>query len=216
MAEKGEEAAVRDKHSHFFCTSLQQWQAELQSNRLRQTADAIEADYRNVEVAWEYALEQRHWEWLLLAVNGLGTYFDVGGRWLKGITLFQESAQRLQPKPKAIPTTSTAARLLIWLSAWQVNLEFNARGQEVAYPQSVYQHLLQPCFGLLQQPFLFDVDYRAEEAFLRLQMGRVLIHMGEYEVGKTFLTTCLRLYRELEDLLGVADTLRAICYSTSD
>ena len=208
LKECREETAVRDQHSSFFCTALQKWQSGLQSYRLRQTADEVEADYRNVEAAWEYALGQGHWEWLLLAVNGLGVYFYVNGRWLEGIKLLRESSKRLKPNQEAVLTTAEAGRLLIWFSAWRVNLGINAAEGNFDDAKYTFQHMLQLAYDLLQLPLLSGLDCRAEEAYVHLQLGRILKYIdGHWQDGQDHLTHCLRLYRELEYQLGVADAL---------
>ena len=215
LAESGQETAVRVQHSSFFCVALQRWETALNSKRLRATVGEIEADYRNIQIAWEYALDMGNLENLLIAVNGLGDYYDANGRWYEGIRFFEESARRLQPNP-GLPVTAEVARLLVWLSAWQAHLDINARGNNVD-PQNMYQHLLKPGLDLLEQLALSGIDSRAEEAYLRLQLGRILRRIdSQWEEGQAHLATCQHLYKELGNLLGVSDALYESYYYTTD
>ena len=216
LTEGGRETAVRDQHSSFYCRALQQWEAKLNSSQQQTAVAKIEADYRNILVVWEYALDRGHLDQLLIAVNGLGEYFDAKGRWNEGINLFQESIQRLRPNKDVFPVSPEEAQLLIWCSVWALNLDINSRGNNVD-PDDAYRRLLRPSLGLLELDVLFDRDTRAEEAFLRLQLGRMLKRTDDYwEEGNAHLTTCLHLYRELGDLLGEADALYESHFYNSD
>jgi tetratricopeptide (TPR) repeat protein len=215
LQESDQEAEVRDQHSRFFCNALQEWQTGLDSSQMRQTAAEIEADYPNVLVAWEFALVQGHHKRLVSVVNVLGTYFDVNGRWLEGIKLFQESLKLLQTTPGLL-TTEAAVRLGIWLSSWWGYLVFVGRTNFAEF-HFVYQHILPSGLELLEHPLLSGVDSRAEEAFLRLQLAYALvIDAPRIEEGRAHLTIAIRLYQELGNLSGFADALGIIYFYYTD
>lgn len=212
LAELGLETTACDRHSEYFCSALQKWQAALNSNQTRKAAVEMEADYRNITLAWEYALDQGHLGHLIAAVNGLGDYYDVTGRWMTGIAHFQDTARRLKQQKDEAPTIVEAARLLILLHAWLANFEINARQIWTRF-LSVFQDILQPALEILEQPIMSKIDSRAEEAYLRLQLGRVLKQLdGRRAEGKNHLLIGLRLYRELDDEIGVSDTLYELSF----
>ena len=74
LSESEEETAVRQQHSHFYCTALQKWEADLKSPRQQLTLIAMKADYQNALVVWQEALRQGQLEQLINAVNGSRAY----------------------------------------------------------------------------------------------------------------------------------------------
>ena len=208
LAENGErETAVRQQHSHFYCTALQQWETDLKSSRQQTAVAAMEADYQNILAAWNEALTQGYLAQLVNAVNGLGEYYDATGRWVEGVSIMQMGAEKVQAVYGDTPAVATTAQLLVWLWAWRVNLSGTVSGLYTQWEeQSLLLHFLQPGWNLLAQPVLAELDIRAEKAFVQLLFGRILPGL-EIEKRKEHLAASLHLYQLLHDNFHVAENL---------
>lgn len=200
------QAVARGRHSDFYCHALQQWEAGLKSARQPTIRSEIEADYRNIQSAWDYALAQKNLAQLLMAVKGLGRFFEVSGRSLEGMDTFEKSAARLQADNGDIFNTA-AMRLLIWLPAWQVNLLLETHLPLSSFVS--YEQLLQRALAVLEQLKVREIDTRDEEAFIHLQFGALLLQgtPDNLPMVQENLSISQRLYQSLNDLTGIADTL---------
>jgi DNA-binding SARP family transcriptional activator/predicted ATPase len=90
--------ATRERHSAYYCATLQVWEADLTGARCRAALAEIEADLGNVLLAWEWAVKKTDVGRLNRAVDGLGRVgstncrivFAMGKRFLsRRPTLFQ-------------------------------------------------------------------------------------------------------------------------------
>ena len=207
LAEDGEmETAVRQRHSHFYCTALQKWEADLKSPRQQLTLIAMKADYQNALVAWQEALRQGQLEQLLNAVNGLSEFYNMAERWSEGIALLQESAETVQNDFGNPPHTIPATKLLVWLLVWQVELFTQTPDYyNVEPPDWVFNKMESSSF-LLAHPTLVGVDVRAPQAFTHLVWGEIL-HRVDFARSQEHLAASLELYRSLGDKLRLAEVL---------
>jgi len=205
-ADPEKEAASNAAHSAFYCTALGRWDADLKSARKRTAADEIEMDYQNVHVAWTRAVEGANLGHLAMAANGLGEFYLVQGRWSEGEAAFRMAASKLQALHDPTTVTADAARLLARLLAWQVCMNW-------AYYSIYEEHqaeLLRQGLTLLAHPALAEHDTRAEDAFIRQQLGHIMRGAASREQvaqGRGHLEASLRLYRGLGDDVGAADVL---------
>ena len=70
--------AVRDRHSRYYLTWLADLAADLKGRRQVEALREIREELRNVEAAWEWAVERRDWDRLGAAAESLWIfYFDV-------------------------------------------------------------------------------------------------------------------------------------------
>lgn len=208
LSENGqEELTIALKHATYFLKGMKRWEQELQSERWLQAAEQIELDFGNVMKAWDIALRRGNYDIVIDAVSGLGIFFDATGRWLEGAQFLQSSLSAVDTDSPNFPTSPEAARLFIWLSSWQLLLTRVAAGIDHEITRS-YQQYLEPALAMIEHPSLVGIDTRAEEAFVRLELGRVLKYVEErWDEGYEHLQTSRRLYRELGDKLAEADTL---------
>jgi len=208
LSENGqEELTIAKKHAAYYLKEMKRWEQELQSERWLQAAEQIELSFGNVKKAWDFSIKQGIYSIVIDAVSGLGIFFDATGRWLEGAQFLQSSLSALDTTSPKFPTSQEAARLFIWLSSWQLLLTRVAAGIDHEMTRN-YQQYLEPALAMLDHPSLVGSDTRAEEAFVRLELGRVLKYVDErWDEGYEHLQTSRRLYRELGDKLAEADTL---------
>jgi predicted ATPase len=80
-----EEAAVRDRHSAYFCAFLQERTGDWQSARQLDLLYAVTQEADNIRQAWQWALDQGQWARLgTITFVGIPAIWSVlGWRWIK-------------------------------------------------------------------------------------------------------------------------------------
>jgi hypothetical protein len=162
---------LQEQHCRYFCSALQDWAHQLSSSRMIAAVEEIEKERSNLDTAWHYGLENKLWDALLDAVNGFGDFHDASGRWYEGLDLFRKNREDLSARLSE-PLNPEAALLVVWFAAWQVNLDINGRGGLVD-PQEAARDILEPALILLQEAAAHPGSLAAE-AYLRMQLGRIL------------------------------------------
>jgi tetratricopeptide (TPR) repeat protein len=151
----------------------------------------------------------------VLAADGLGVFYSATGRWQEGEATFQRTAEELQVLHGLTPTAAIAARLLVKSVTWQALLTWIPFTH---FYDEHLEHLLRHGLALLAHPALAEQDTRAEEAFIRRQLGRILrwpASRDQVEEGRRHLETSLRLCRTLDDDVGAADALYELSFYAS-
>jgi predicted ATPase len=149
------EASARDRHSAYFCTFLQQREADLKGPRQQAALSEIEVESENVRLAWEWAVAQGQLERLEQAQESLGHFYQWRGRCSEGESVFQQAEQRL-----AKLLSGTQPRLLVRLLTWRSIFSYELGQVELA------NRLLQQSLAALNNPDLADQDTRRERALI--------------------------------------------------
>ena len=100
-----EEARVRDRHSAYYCTFLQQRGAALNSAEQRVVLTEIEVELENIRLAWTWAVEQANLEAIQQALPGLFDFYERRSRFQEGLDLITLAADQL---PEAVPPARSA------------------------------------------------------------------------------------------------------------
>jgi tetratricopeptide (TPR) repeat protein len=201
------EAAVRDRHTAYYCLAMQQWAADLKGARQQAALAEIEADIKNVQLAWEWTAAQGQVAQLDQAMDGLCLFYEWRGRFQEGEAACQSAASMLANEKWTAPvfqaptpsgnTQQLLARLLTWQSSFSRIL-----GRTTLASQCLQQSL-----ALLDSPALEDQDTRPERAFAWQQMGHMAFDRANYEEARRLYAQSLTLYRVLDNQWGTADVL---------
>ena len=70
------EAAIRDKHSEFFCLVLANWESELEGARQGVAQAEMEVDVDNIRTAWMWGVEKAGLGSILNAINALCHFYN--------------------------------------------------------------------------------------------------------------------------------------------
>ena len=87
----GETATTYARHSQHFARLMLQHEAALQQPQQVATIQAIERDFDNIRLAWEWAARNGHLDHLHTMLNGLYLFGFLGSRYRETITLFQDT-----------------------------------------------------------------------------------------------------------------------------
>ena len=177
---EGETAATYLCHSRYFAQLMLQHETALKQPEQLATMRAIERDFENIRLAWEWSTRQQHFENLHAMLNGLYLFGFLRGRYREIVALFQLSLGQ------AVVDAPLRGRLLArrwgYLHWW-----YQAGDQEAL--TSIEQALALACA---------DTD-RFEIAFCHLMVGYVKISMGLYNEALPHLKAAQVLFDELDE-----------------
>ncbi|UCC64798.1 MAG: tetratricopeptide repeat protein, partial [Anaerolineae bacterium] len=193
------EAAVRDRHSAYFCAALQRWEADLKGSRTQEALDEIDADIDNMRAAWEWAARQGQVSQLDQAMDGLCLFYWQRYRPLEGIAACQLAAEVLAQADPTATAPDDSGRVLARGLAWQGFFYAWLGNKGLAEP------LLRQSLDLLDSPALGDCDTRRERAFLLWAMGYAA--MPDREQVRRVWERSASLYRALGDQWWAATVL---------
>ncbi|MEP7188612.1 MAG: tetratricopeptide repeat protein, partial [Roseiflexaceae bacterium] len=90
----GETEATYARYSQFFAQLMLRHEAALQQPQQLETMQAIERDFDNIRLAWEWSATNQHATHLHTMLNGLYLFGFLGTRYRETITLFQDTLDR--------------------------------------------------------------------------------------------------------------------------
>jgi predicted ATPase/DNA-binding SARP family transcriptional activator len=198
LAASGQAAAVRNAHSAYYATALQQWGEGLKGPRQLTALTEMEVDIENARAAWDWAVEQGQIERFSQTVDGLCRFYTWRRRYQEGEAACRTAAEKL------VATASGDGRQ-VWVKilTWQ-----SVFSQALGHTEIAGQ-LLQQSLALLERSELADQDIRQEKAFVLERMG-ALAHDSDLEKARRLYEQCLELFQELGDQWGTANTLRRL------
>ncbi len=202
----GEEIVVRNAHSAYFCEALQKWEPELKGRQPRVTLTQIEADEDNIRIAWRWATEQKKWNQLDHAMNGLGRFYLMNGRRQEGAMVCQQATRKLKETISLAPKASTSTQqVTAKILAYQANLVLFL-GQKDAV-----NRLLQESLTYLPDSAMLNQDSWLVKAHALFIKGlSALMYDADFEIGNTLLEQSLVIYQAQGDQWGEAWVLRSL------
>lgn len=87
----GEMEAAHARHSQFFAQLMLRHEAALQQPHQRETLQAIECDFDNIRLAWEWSTQNKHLAQLHIMIHGLYLFGFLRSRHPEIIALFQQT-----------------------------------------------------------------------------------------------------------------------------
>ena len=114
LEEYGETAATYARHSQYFAQLMLQHETALQQPQQLETMQAIERDFENIRLAWEWSATNQQVTQLHTMLNGLYLFGFLGSRYRETITLFQDT---LDQPAAGRAAARAAARASVGLSA---------------------------------------------------------------------------------------------------
>ncbi len=171
-------------HCHYYCTLLQQREAELKGTGQEKALSDLERDLENIRRAWQWAVIRREIGLIAAALNGLFILFDTRSRFLEGEELFREAALRLAWDAENPVEVITLARL---------------QARQGWFTFHLGQH--KESLRLLQRSltYLHQEGHAAEAAFCLNYWGAVLRHQGRYQEAIEPLQQALQLAQTAND-----------------
>jgi len=213
------EAAVLDRHSHFFCSALQRWEADLKGARQLAILPEMEVEIENLRVAWEREVAQRHLTCLDQTINGLCHFIwrlfrydegeaacrlvvDMSTNEIARSVLTEMSTSATVDASDPSGTSTQTLRVLSKALAWQsFFMQLSGRG-------AATKPLLERSLDLLSDPALAKQETRWERAFLLWVMGHGAI--PDWAEARHLHEQSLTLFQVLGDEWWTSCALRAL------
>ncbi len=213
------EAAVLDRHSRFYCSALQAWEADLKGARQLAILPEMEVEIENLRVAWEREVAQRRLTCLDRTINGLCHFnwrlfrYDEGEAACRLVVemLTNEIARSVLAEmstPATVAasepgeTSTETLRVLSKALAWQ-SFFMQLSGRGVAT-----KPLLERSLDLLSDPSLARQETRWERAFLLWVMGHGAV--PDWPEARRLHEQSLTLFQVLGDEWWTSCALRAL------
>src|SRR6266498_4781015 len=96
----GETEATYARHSHYFAQLMLRHETALKQPLQLETMQAIERDFENIRLAWDWSVQNQQATYLHMILNGLYLFGFLGSRHLETITIFQQTlAQSVADAP---------------------------------------------------------------------------------------------------------------------
>ena len=117
-----------DRHCAWYMTALQRWALDMRGSRQQDVLADIDAEIENARAAWDWAVDHAIIPSLVLALEGLCSYYQLRGRLEEGKTACRSVVEQLQDAAGAgegAPLTHLKAlseeiqRLLAKALTWQ-------------------------------------------------------------------------------------------------
>jgi DNA-binding SARP family transcriptional activator/predicted ATPase len=124
------------RHCAYFSGRLVEWNKQLSSVKQGQALREIERELANILAAWEWAAQQKRWEYLEQAVTGLCMFYLRRARFAEGRITCQKAIDALErylTLQDSAEVTRLYARLLTWQGVLNLNLEKLGEAEDCLY-----------------------------------------------------------------------------------
>jgi tetratricopeptide (TPR) repeat protein len=198
-----DEADLRDEHSRYYCSWLQEQEASLSSTKQQAVLQVIEAELENVLAACQWAASQGRVNRLSEAIGALARFYHWRRSYQAGEIVLGNLAERLDEAHESsslvtdiVSVQRTMARILVWQSRFSRLLGYAERSRRLA----------RESLELLNSPVLAGEDTRLERAHAWVQQAYEHIGKDPEEARRRFIRG-RDLYRELGDRGSLAYAL---------
>ena len=199
-------AAVRERHSLYYCRLLFEQTERLKSRAQRTALTIVGAEIDNVRSAWSEAAAQRQLELLHLATEGLYHFYMLRSWLAEGLEMFHSARQMLET---ATPAPEAQHRLAIG----------RLLTREAKFLLTMSRFNEARTLLLRAQEHLCGLEAPADVANVRYYLGQVYASTGAYAAAEEQLLASLATRRALEDGWGQAVSLlelAGLCFYRGD
>jgi predicted ATPase/DNA-binding CsgD family transcriptional regulator len=189
----GATEATYARHSHYFAQLMLGHETALKQPQQLETLQAIERDFENIRLAWEWLVTNQQATYLHMMLNGLYLFGFLGSRHLEIITIFQQTLAR--PVADAPLMGRLLARRWGFLHWW-------------------YQPDYQEALTKIEQALAIALaeDNRFEIAFCHLMAAYTLMSMQRYTEALPHVETSKALFEALGEPYYVCWALNRLGY----
>jgi predicted ATPase/DNA-binding CsgD family transcriptional regulator len=190
----GEAAATSASHSRYFAQQMLRHETALRQAQQLEAMQAIERDFANIRLAWEWAAKNQDVTNLDTMLNGLYLFGFLGSHYRETITLFQDCLDQ------SIADAPLLGRLL---------------ARRWGYLHWLYQANYQEALTHIEQALTIAraENNRFEIAFAQLMAAYALISMDSYADALPHLESSQALFEALNEPYYVCWTLHRLGYT---
>jgi predicted ATPase/DNA-binding CsgD family transcriptional regulator len=180
LEEYGEAETAYARHSQYFAQLMLRHEAALQQPQQLETMRAIERDFDNFRLAWDWSTKHHERAQLHMMLNGLYLFGFLGTRYRETITMFQDAL--------AQPVADAPLRGRLLVRRW-------------GYLQWWYQANYQEALTHIEQALALAraENNQFEMAFCQLMAAYALISMDRYAEALPFLEASQALFEALDE-----------------
>ncbi len=193
LEEYGETEATYARHSQYFARLMLQHEAALKQPQQIEIMHAIEYDFENIRLAWDWAVKNQQFAYLHDMLNGLYLFGFLGSRYRETITIFQNTLEQ--------PLADPALRGRLLARRW-------------GYLQWWYQVDYDEALTSIEQALAIAVaeDNSFEIAFCHLMTAYILISMERYAHALPHAQSSKVLFEAIDEPYYVCWALHRIGY----
>ena len=188
-------AAVRSRHSAYYCSFLHARIQDWHNARQMNTLALVTAEADNAQTAWGWAVSHSDWPHLLSAIDSWGWYHEWRGRYTDGRVLWEEVSRKAEYQSDKDRELNTDC-----LRLWSKALAWSGRFSHVHTSALTRLH---QSLALLERPELADQDIRQEKAFILFNLADHYISLDRNK-ARELLEPSLALYEELGIPWGIS------------
>jgi predicted ATPase/DNA-binding CsgD family transcriptional regulator len=192
LEEYGETAATYDRHSQYFAQRMLQHETVLKQPQQLEALQAIERDFDNIRLAWEWSTKHQQ-AYLHALLNGLYLFGFLRSRYREIIAMFLDTLEQ----PIADPTLLGRLRVRRW-----------------GYLHWLYQADYQEALTSIEQALTLAIaeNNRFEIAFCQLMAAFAMISMHRYTDALPHLETSQALFEAIDEPYYVCWVLHRLGY----
>ncbi|MEM7030246.1 MAG: tetratricopeptide repeat protein [Chloroflexota bacterium] len=186
------EAKTRDRHSKYYLTYLNQQGADLNGPQQEQVLSTMQAEIRNVQVAWLHAIQQKNLAIVDQTSENLYQFYETWSRFQRGEALYATALEALQASGLEKKSTPILGKLMTRQGAFAVSL-----GQHTSASQSLQTGLT----------IARDTNDPIEIAFALHYLGVLASIRGDHLQAKTYLQEVLDISHPQHHQQAIANAL---------
>jgi predicted ATPase/DNA-binding CsgD family transcriptional regulator len=193
----GETEATHARHRRYFAQLMLQHETALQQPQQIQTMQAIESDFENIRLAWEWSTKHQEVSNLQAMLNGLYLFGFLRSRYRETIPMFQYTLDQL------VTDTPFFGKLL---------------ARRWGYLHWGYQTDDQEAFANIEKALAITLAENDpfEFAFCQLMTGYAMINMQRYTEALSCLETSKSMFEAINQPYYVCWTLHRMGYAYSN
>jgi tetratricopeptide (TPR) repeat protein len=224
------ERTTRERHCVYFMEFTAMKAADYRRERQPAALDRLDAEFGNIQSAWQYAARTGRWPEVDLALEGMFLFYDVRSRFREGQETLDGTLQAMrQIDELSSDQRRILGRLLARLGRLEIYLGQQARAEELLseslenlkdFPAVMeyaaalsYQGIICHYRGQPSQAYAYAADSlrlsqqtgnRDGEAFCLNLLGNLAQSQGDYNQAQAHYRQNLAIREELHDDFGVA------------
>ncbi len=188
----GAKEEVLDRYAAYYCEFVKTNGEHLKGTRQRLALTALESEIENIQVAWQWIVSKSDTTRLDQAIDGIGAFYQMQGRYSEGTAVFRRAVQGLEggtsPQIKR-----TLAKSLIWSAAFA----------RITGDVDEARFCLQRGTALVDEIESANDKLPSVRAFALLEMGH-LDRLRDADMARELYAQSLLLYEQLGDVRGMA------------
>jgi tetratricopeptide (TPR) repeat protein len=191
--------SVQDRHSYYYITLLNLWEADLLDENLKQALAECRRELDNIRQAWQWAISRDRFEWIGRSLSTIVSIYDLLGLFQEAVTILEAATARARAREAV---TTNPAELKTLQKVWGQLL---VEQSHFLYKQARYDRLAEMAQALLELGTLSGLVDLTISGYL--QRGKAHLGRAEYGAGKQDLEQSLAMARQAQLPILVADSL---------